>query len=225
MNSAGIQDPRTRPENAQRPSYLFSGLIKCDCRGRSYTVINKTRYGCVVAQNKGNAICTNRSTIEREVVEDRVLTGLRDSLVHPELIATFVEEYRRALNADAAQEKATRDVVQVERKITGILAAIEAGKYQPRMKGRMAELEAGKFLLTDFLSQSPEPPAFRLPPSLTDLYQFKIRKPSSALRNPAIKIEATEALCGLVSEIGMIPNEHAPNGHHIELAGHLAGIL
>ncbi len=150
MNPAGVKNERTRPENARRPSYLFSGLLKCGCCGTSYTLINKTRYGCVAARNKGDAICTNRATIEREVVEDRVLTGLRDRLLHPDLIATFVEEYRRAFNAeaagaDAAREKARRDHGRrSRRKISGILAAIEDGMYQPSMKDRMSELEAEK---------------------------------------------------------------------------------
>ena len=69
INAAGIKNKRTRPENARRPSYLFSGLLKCSCCGTSYTLINKTRYGYVAARNKGEAICTNRATIEREMVE------------------------------------------------------------------------------------------------------------------------------------------------------------
>ena len=63
---------------------------------RSYSTIwisiVSVRRCCVAARNKGEAICTNRATIEREVVEDRVLIGLRDNLLHPDLIATFVEE-------------------------------------------------------------------------------------------------------------------------------------
>ncbi len=230
MNPAGIKNDRQRPENARRPSYLFSGLLKCGCCGTSYTLINKTRYGCVAARNKGEAICTNRATIEREVVEDRVLTGLRDSLLHPVLITTFVEEYRRAFNAeaagaDAAREKARRDVMQIDKKISGILGAIEDGMYQPSMKDRMTELEAEKRDLMNFLEQSPEPPALRLHPSLSDLYRSKIRNLSSALQDPDLKMEATEALRGLISEIRMVPDENAPNGHHIELSGELAGIL
>lgn len=230
MNPAGVKNERTRPENARRPSYLFSGLLKCGCCGTSYTLINKTRYGCVAARNKGEAICTNRATIEREVVEDRVLTGLNDRLLHPDLIATFVEEYRRAFNAeaagaDAAREKARRDLVQVEKKISGILAAIEDGMYQPSMKDRMSDLETEKEKLTVFLEESPEPPALRLHPSLSNLYRSKIRNLSSALQDPDLKMEATEALRGLISEVRMVPHEDAPNGHHIELAGELVGIL
>ncbi|MGO4910501.1 hypothetical protein ACEN2J_19575 [Pseudorhodobacter sp. W20_MBD10_FR17] len=53
----------------------------------------------------------------------------------------------------------------------------------------------------------------------------KIRNLSSALQDPALKMEATEALRGLISEVRMIPDADAPNGHRIELAGELSGIL
>ena len=230
MNPAGVLNERTRPENGRRPGYLFSGLLKCDCCGSSYTLVNKTRYGCSGARNKGEAICTNRATIEREVVEDRVLTGLRDSLLHPKLLELFVEEYRRAFNqevagADAAREKARRDLSQVEKKISSIMAAIEDGMYQSSMKERMAELEREKQTLATTLEQSPESPALRLHPSLSDHYRSKIRKLSSALQDPALKTEATEALRGVISEVRMVPDENAQNWHHIELAGDLAGIL
>lgn len=93
------------------------------------------------------------------------------------------------------------------------------------MKERMAELEGQKKTLTSLLEQSPEPPTLRLHPSLSDHYRNKIRNLSSALQDPDIKTEATEALRGLISEIRMVPDENAPNCHHIELSGELAGIL
>lgn len=63
MNPGGVQAGHTRPENARRPSYLFSGLLKCGCCGTSYIMINKTRYGCAAPRNNGDVICTNRTTI------------------------------------------------------------------------------------------------------------------------------------------------------------------
>ena len=230
MNPAGVKDGHTRPENARRPNYLFSGLLICDCCGASYTLINKTRYGCAGARNKGGAICTNRATILRDVVEDRVLTGLRESLLHPKLISSFIEEYRLVFNAAAAGADADRDqarskMAQIDKKIAGIMAAIEDGMYQPSMKTRMQELESEKQALSRLLETTPEPPALRLHPSLSDLYRTKIRNLASALQDPSLKMEATEALRGLVSEVRMVPDADAPNGHHIELVGELAGIL
>src|SRR5690606_32510034 len=52
MNPAGVKSERPRPENARRPAYLLAGLVKCGCCGSSYTLINKSRYGCAAARNK-----------------------------------------------------------------------------------------------------------------------------------------------------------------------------
>ena len=105
------------------------------------------------------AICTNRATVEREIVEDRVLTGLHARLLHPDPISTFVEAYRLAFNATAAEavaahKQAQRDLTQVEKKISGIMAAIEDGLYQPSMKDRLATLKSEKASLSSLL----EPP-------------------------------------------------------------------
>lgn len=97
--------------------------------------------------------------------------------------------------------------------------------YQPSMKDRMEQLESEKQTLTRFLETTLEPPALRLHPSLLDLYRTKIRNLASALQDLTLKMEATEALRGLISKVVMIPDADAPNGHRIELAGELAGIL
>ena len=230
MNPAGVQSVRPRPEHARRPDYLFSGLVKCGCCGSSYTLINKTRYGCAAARNKGDAICTNRATILREEVETRVLSGLKESLLHPELIAAFVEEYRKAFNAAAgdrssAQTEAKRELKQIEKKIAGILTAIEDGMYHGSMKAKMTDLESRKARLTAFLDDSPEPPALRLHPRVSDLYREKIANLSAALNQPGMKLEATQILRGLISEVRMLPDPASPGGHQIELVGELAGIL
>ncbi len=230
MNPAGVQEAELRPERARRPTYLFSGLVACDCCGATYTLINKTRYGCSGARNKGAAVCTNRATIAREEVEDRVLGGLKTRLMHPDLIAVFVEEYRLAWNAaqagaSALRAKTERELVQIEKKIAGIVQAITDGMYHPSMKAKMEELEARKASLATTLAETPEPPALRLHPRLTDLYREKIDNLVSALSDPSVKLDATEALRGLVSEIRMIPDADAPGGHRMELVGELAAIL
>ncbi len=230
MNPAGVQSGRPRLEKARRPVYLLAGLMKCACCGSSYTLINKNRYGCVAPRNKGESICTNRATILREEVEARVLDGLREALLHPDLITTFVEEYRRAFNAAAAdagagREKASRDLAKAEKKIAGILTAIEDGMYHPSMKETMAALEKDKAELTAFLADRPEPPALRLHPRLSDLYREKIASLAEALNQPDMKPQATELLRGLISEVRMVPDRAAPGFHHVELVGDLAGIL
>ncbi|WP_406721540.1 recombinase zinc beta ribbon domain-containing protein [Thioclava litoralis] len=92
MNHTAQDDTPLRRDFARQPKFLLSGLIKCGCCSGNYILINRTRYGCSVSLNKGLAVCDNRATIRREDLEARVLGGLKDRLMHPELIALFVEE-------------------------------------------------------------------------------------------------------------------------------------
>lgn len=73
------------------------------------------------SRSKGDAVCTNRATIQHEESQPWVLDGLRVGLLHPEPITAFVEEYRRAFNATAAdagaaRDKARHDLATVEEK-------------------------------------------------------------------------------------------------------------
>lgn len=58
----------------------------------------------------------------------------------------------------------------------------------------MQELETTKNRLLDDLIENPEPPALRLHPSLTDLYREKIADLAAALSDPAVRLQAIEAL-------------------------------
>ena len=230
MKPAGHGSGRIRLEAARRPTYLLSGLVRCGCCGASYTLINKTRYGCTTPRTKGDAICSNRATIGRAEVEERVMLGLQQSLMHPDLIAAFVEEYRVAFNASAADasanlDQARRELAKTEKKIAAIVSAIEDGMYHASMKEKMAGLEEERQRLTSLLASNPEPPALRLHPRISDLYMQKITALSEALNVPELRPQATEILRGLISEVRMMPDATVPGGHHIELVGDLAGIL
>ncbi len=163
MNLAGVLTDRPKLERARRPTYLLSGLLRCACCGASYTLINKTRYGCAGARNKGAAVCTNRATIGRAEVEERVLSGLKQRLLAPDLLAQFAEEYRKAFNDAAAgacqdRQKAGHSLKKVESRISNILTAIEDGMYTASMKDKMAELEREKARLAAVIADNPEHP-------------------------------------------------------------------
>ena len=54
----------------------------------------------------------------------------------------------------------------------------------------------------------------RLHPSLSNHYRSTIRNLSSDHQGPGLKMEATEALRGLISEIRMMRDAEALGGHH-----------
>lgn len=67
------------------------------CCGGGVILLGKTYYGCSAVRNKGT--CDNRQTIGRKELEDRVLSGLRDQLLHPDLIAEFVRASHEEFNS------------------------------------------------------------------------------------------------------------------------------
>jgi hypothetical protein len=64
---------------SHRPSYLLSGLLECAECGGPYAIMAKDRYGCTNHKKRlpidelGGACCSNKKTILRENLEDRVI--------------------------------------------------------------------------------------------------------------------------------------------------------
>lgn len=86
---------------AHRPRPLLSGLLFCGCCGGFYARRGADRYACTnhVLSND----CDNARTIDRKVLQDRVLAGLRDRLMAPEAAA----EAMRAYGLDAHRSRAS----------------------------------------------------------------------------------------------------------------------
>jgi site-specific DNA recombinase len=213
-----------RSERARRPRYLFSGLLTCANCGGGYTLVGKVHYGCANLRNRGT--CDNRLTIRRDVLEETVLSGLRDNLLHPDLVREFVAEYQREFNRlrqgeEAAHAATQRELTKVEREITNIIAAVKAGLFAPSMKDELTALEARKATLVAETAEAKEEMP-RLHPALADVYRRKVGKLTKALNHDELRTEAAEALRSVISEIRLIPQ----NGELvIELVGALAGIL
>ncbi|WP_425044986.1 recombinase family protein [Primorskyibacter sp. S87] len=220
-----IREGINRPERAHRAKHLFSGLLKCGCCGGGYTIVGKTHYGCANARNKGT--CDNRLTIKREDLEARILTGLKDQLLHPDLIAEFVAAYQTEYNrltAEASKGKANceRELAKVTKQIDKIIDAITEGMFHPSMKAKMDDLEGRKAALeTELANTKPEQPVL-LHPGLVGLYRDKVANLSASLNVPETKIEATAIIRSLLSEIRLIPERGTLA---IELVGELAGLL
>ena len=88
-------------------SYLLSGLLKCGTCGGGFSKISLSHYGCSTARNKGT--CDNLLTVRRDELEAKVLDGLRNQLMHPELVTTFIDEFHREVNRQRAEQDGRRD--------------------------------------------------------------------------------------------------------------------
>ncbi|MBT3787416.1 MAG: recombinase family protein [Alphaproteobacteria bacterium] len=211
---------------AHRQKYIFSGLLKCGECGGSYTIMGKDRYGCATRRSKGT--CENRQTITRQAIEQRILSGLAGRLLRPELIDTFVGTYNAEIKVltsgvENAHKKLKSDLRAVERKITGMMKAIEDGMYSASMKDRMSGLENRKSEIEKELAR-PTPAPLRIHSDLPKLFADKLGNLVEALNDDAIKTEAGEIIRSLVDRVVLKPGDETC-AMRAELYGDLAGIL
>jgi len=218
------KDKGIRSERARRPSYLLSGLLKCGICGGGFSKISQSHYGCSTARNKGT--CDNLLTMRRDEIEATVLEGLKDHLMHPELVTAFIDEFHREVNRQRAQEdlnyeRSTRDLEKTEREIHRLIDAIKAGVPGTAVMDEMAVLEARRVKLLAQKQAAP-PPMPRLHPNLAKLYRQKVINLAEALNDEGTRLEAAECIRELIDEIRLVPE----NGNlRVELYGELAALI
>jgi hypothetical protein len=73
-----------------RPHSLLSGLLVCGC-GAPYAMRGQGRYAC--SSHVMNGSYANSRTIARETLETRMLDGLRDRLMAPQIAAEAMRAF------------------------------------------------------------------------------------------------------------------------------------
>jgi site-specific DNA recombinase len=196
----GTHTKDVRSERARRPRYLLSGLLTCGVCGGGFSKISQHHYGCSTARNKGT--CDNRLSLRRDVIEATVLNGLKEHLMHPELVAIFVKEFIAEFNRLAASHDRDKTRIQAEldhvtRQLTRLIEAIKSGVPGEAVKDEIAVLEARRTELMASLEAAP-PPAPRLHPNIAEVYRDKVAHLVSALNDDGTRAEASEAIRALI---------------------------
>ena len=194
-----------RLNQTHRPRALLSGLIFCGCCEGPYSLRGQDRYAC--SNHVMNGSCKNSRTIARSALEERMLAGLRDRLMAPEVAAeamrAYVEETNR-LNRErrSAREVDRKALSEIEKKLNGIIAAIEDGGYTRALTDHLHKLEAEQDELTERLSKIDIPD---IHPNVANIYKCKVERLAEALLNPQERDEAAAAIRGLIERITLTP--------------------
>ncbi len=138
-----------------RPRTLLSGLLFCGCCGGSYARRGQDRYACT-NHVLGNG-CDNARTVDRKALESRVLTGLRERMMTPEIAAEAMRAYTQETNRLNRQrrsqcESIRRELAETNKAIAEIVRVIEQGGWHRALSDRLTELEAQQDSLTARLS-------------------------------------------------------------------------
>src|SRR5260370_41186492 len=113
-----------------RPRSFLSGLLICGCCGGPYALRGQDRYAC--SNHVMNGSCTNSRSITREALEARMLDGLSERLMAPEIAAEAMRAYAEETNRLNRERRSSgsadrKALAEVEKKLKEIVTPIEDG--------------------------------------------------------------------------------------------------
>jgi DNA invertase Pin-like site-specific DNA recombinase len=163
---------RARFWGVRAPEYLLSGKVVCGVCSGGFGMVSGGYYRCMAAQRHA---CTNRASIRREVLEEKVVAVLADKLMDPALaeafVETFTEEWGRLAAEQAGRgEQTRRDLATAERRVANLLDAIAEGLRSPGLQAKLAGLEAERDRLAGEVAAL-KPSPIRLIPNLGTAYR------------------------------------------------------
>jgi site-specific DNA recombinase len=218
-----------RLSSARRPVWPLSGLVRCGvCQGPLTVVGANGRLGCGNHVERGT--CDNPRTLLRDAITTRVLVGLKERLLAPELVEEFVRTYVEEINAANRQRGhrqagLSQERGKLERQARNLLELIKDGHGSPSMVEELRSLEARKNAVEAEIAVAGAPEAIPvLHPNLPCRYRRKVEALETALTDPGTTTVAAEALRELVDAVLVYPG--AKRGEvTMELRGDLAAFL
>jgi site-specific DNA recombinase len=225
--AVGLMKAKNGGLNAtHRPRTLLSGLLFCGCCGGSYARRGQDRYACT-NHVLGNG-CDNARTVDRKALESRVLTGLRERMMTPEIAAEAMRAYTQETNRLNRQRRSSvesirRELAETNKAIAEIVRVIEQGGWHRALSDRLTELEAQQDSLTARLSNGLQDVS-DIHPNISEAYRRRIERLTEALSHPDDALEAADAIREVIDRIVITPGQQRGE-NHVTLQGDLATIL
>jgi site-specific DNA recombinase len=213
----------------QRPKRLLSGLAVCGVCGGGWNVIGAERWGCT--NHRDGDACSNNRSITTEQFERRVLDGLQQRMLDPDLVSAFVTEYHREHARKSAD--ATRQRAQLEQRAAAARSKVErlvealaegAGEFA-EIKDILARHRADRDAAEAELRELESLPIIALHPGIADRYRQEVAAlTASHDSDEARRIHTAPILRSLLDRIVITPSEKL-KGVHIEVIGRLTSLL
>ncbi len=189
---------------------MFSGLLKCGECGGSITLVggraktSRSEYGCSLHAQRGDSVCKNGLTIQRQLLEERILSGLQDKVLREEFIDYVIcglqDEIRQRNEAFESGLKALREEKhRIESELERLVEMIAVGNGSLTIMGAITEREAR---LREITNQVIEPGAGSLQEKLQELKTFAISRLTRLRGLLANPLAIHEARALLAEQIG-----------------------
>lgn len=218
---------RTNLPHRQRPRHFLSRLVLCGQCGATYQVIDRDRWGCSRHREKGT--CANGQRIAGAELEARVLHGLQEKLLAPDVLQLVVKRYHdeqtRIRRSDGAvRAHLERKLRAIDEAIDRLVAAIADGASGfAQVKEALTAKQQERERLEAALSELQAPSVIALHPQIVDAYRKQIASLAQTLRSREVN-DATSAgkVRGLIDRIVVTPAE---DHNAIEVTGSLHAVI
>src|SRR5918994_2320234 len=151
---------------------------------------------------------------------------MQEELLRQDLFEEFCDEFTREMNRLRMEHRAglvaaEREIERIEAQRKKLVESIMEGVPASEVKDDLNANAARREELKARLAAADAPPPL-LHPEMAELYRQKVTALAQALEHPETRVEASEALRGLIDAIVLTPDERELR---IELKGNLAAML
>ena len=193
--------------------YLLSGILRCETCGGPLVVVDRYRYGCSTAKDRGT--CSSTLRVSRELVESKLIAGIQQDLLSDDSFQKFKKAAMAALkNSAPTLDVSKRKLVEAEKLQENILVAIRAGILTPSTKQELEKAEAAVRVAQDELAVQKTNQPSQFIPRMRELWDANVQKLAHYGRNVPAAREAMRSLIGesviLKTENGALFAEFAP---------------
>ncbi|ATI54478.1 recombinase family protein [Sphingomonas melonis] len=216
-------------DQTRRPKHLLSGLGQCAVCGGGWIKYNRDQWGC--GRYRDGRGCSNTRSISTKQFEKRVLAGLQDELLHPDLVASYVrawhvENARRAQVTTRERAAIERRHDEAARRVDRLIEAVACGADDFReIRDVLAKARAERDALASQLADLDALPVIALHPGLADDYRRQVAALNEALdENDASRLEAVPRLRSLIDRIVLSPHDSG-RGVSVSITGRLDEIV
>ena len=208
-----------------RKQHVLSGILRCGCCGGNMSITGAGRYGC--SSYRASRTCSNSRSIPREEIEERVLGGLQQRLLQPEMVEEYLrvveQELRDAVKQQAKERRRTiKRIHEIKRKIDRLLEMVMEGSASASANSKLLAMEAEQEQLEASLATLPDEPDVIPINNISSMYADRVRQLIDGLSDPSLKQQAINIIQSMIEYVMVTPED---DGFSVDLHGELGRIL